>query len=408
MRAYERLLNYVRVYTTSDPESGTHPSAEREFDLARQLVEEMKALGIEDARVDEHCYVYGSIPSTPGCEDKPALGLIAHMDTAPDASGEGVSPILHENYDGRDVTLPATGMVMKVSTFPFLADLKGETLITTDGTTLLGADDKAGVAEILTAAEILLAEGRPHGKLCIAFTPDEEIGRGTDRFRMDRFPAKEAYTVDGGELGEIEYENFNAAAATVKVRGLNIHPGSAKNKMKNAALLLAEFIGLLPAAETPAHTEGYEGFFHLTDMEGGMAKATLRYIIRDHDRDKFEERKAFIEKCVVEMNKKYGEGTVTADVKDQYYNMKEMIDPKMHVIDIVLKAMQDSGVPPKVEPIRGGTDGAQLSFKGLPCPNIFAGGVNFHGPYEFISVQVMEKAMQVIVKICEITAEYND
>ena len=408
MRAYERLLNYVRVYTTSDPESGTHPSAEREFDLARQLVEEMKALGIEDARVDEHCYVYGSIPATPGCEDKPALGLIAHMDTAPDASGEGVSPILHENYDGRDVTLPATGMVMKVSTFPFLADLKGETLITTDGTTLLGADDKAGVAEILTAAEILLAEGRPHGKLCIAFTPDEEIGEGASLFDIPGFGADFAYTVDGGDVGGIEYENFNAASAKIHIKGISVHPGYAKDKMVNANRLAAEFATMLPEDETPETTEAYEGFYHLLGIQANIENATLHYIIRDHDRERFEDRKDFIEDCVRRMNDKYGNGTVTAELKDQYYNMKEKIDPNMHVIDIVLKAMQDCGVPPKVEPIRGGTDGAQLSFKGLPCPNIFAGGVNFHGPYEFVSIQVMEKAMQVIVRICELTAQYND
>ena len=292
MRAYERLLNYVRVYTTSDPESGTHPSAEREFDLARQLVEEMKALGIEDARVDEHCYVYGSIPATPGCEDKPALGLIAHMDTAPDASGEGVSPILHENYDGRDVTLPATGMVMKVSTFPFLADLKGETLITTDGTTLLGADDKAGVAEILTAAEILLAEGRPHGKLCIAFTPDEEIGEGASLFDVEGFGAAYAYTVDGEDVGEISYENFNAAAAVVTVHGFSVHPGSAKNSMINAQNVAMEFHAALPAFSRPEHTEGREGFFHLTSMQGDVTTAHLGYIVRDHDAAKFAARKA--------------------------------------------------------------------------------------------------------------------
>ena len=408
MRAYERLLDYVKVYTTSDPESGTHPSAAREFDLAHKLVEELKALGVEDARVDEHCYVYGSLPATPGCEEKPALGLIAHMDTAPDASGENVNPILHENYDGGDVVLPATGKVMKVSAFPFLASMKGETLITTDGTTLLGADDKAGVAEIMTAVETVIREGRPHGKLCIGFTPDEEIGEGADLFDIPGFGADFAYTVDGGDAGDIEYENFNAASAKIHIKGISVHPGYAKDKMVNANKLAAEFATMLPEDETPETTEAYEGFYHLLGIQANIENATLHYIIRDHDRERFEDRKDFIEDCVRRMNDKYGNGTVTAELKDQYYNMKEKIDPNMHVIDIVLKAMQDCGVPPKVEPIRGGTDGAQLSFKGLPCPNIFAGGVNFHGPYEFVSIQVMEKAMQVIVRICELTAQYND
>ena len=396
MRAYERLLDYVKVYTTSDPESGTHPSAAREFDLAHKLVEELKALGVEDARVDEHCYVYGSLPATPGCEEKPALGLIAHMDTAPDASGENVNPILHENYDGGDVVLPATGKVMKVSAFPFLASMKGETLITTDGTTLLGADDKAGVAEIMTAVETVIREGRPHGKLCIGFTPDEEIGRGTDRFRMDRFPAKEAYTVDGGELGEIEYENFNAAAATVKVRGLNIHPGSAKNKMKNAALLLAEFIGLLPAAETPAHTEGYEGFFHLCGMSGDESSAEAAYIIRDHDREKFEARKVLMQQTADFMNQKYGAGTFTLHMTDSYYNMKEKLTDHMYLIHNAEAAMQKAGVTPKIVAIRGGTDGARLSYEGLPCPNLSTGGLNFHSIHEFIPIRSLEKMVEVL------------
>ena len=400
MRAYERLLNYVRVYTTSDPESGTHPSAEREFDLARQLVEEMKALGIEDARVDEHCYVYGSIPATPGCEDKPALGLIAHMDTAPDASGEGVTPILHENYDGRDVTLPATGTVMKVSTFPFLADLKGETLITTDGTTLLGADDKAGVAEILTAAEILLAEGRPHGKLCIAFTPDEEIGEGASLFDIPGFGADFAYTVDGGDVGGIEYENFNAAAVTLTVHGVNIHPGSAKDKMKNAVLMAHQFISLLPEAETPAHTEGYEGFYHVTDVSGNETEVVLHAIIRDHDREKFEARKTFVENAVRYLNGVWGEDSFRLELKDSYYNMKEKLLPHMELIDNACAAMRAVGVEPEIVPIRGGTDGARLSWeRDIPCPNLCTGGANFHGVHEFVPVASMEKMVQVLVEL---------
>ena len=408
MRAYERLLDYVKVYTTSDPESGTHPSAAREFDLAHKLVEELKALGVEDARVDEHCYVYGSLPATPGCEEKPALGLIAHMDTAPDASGENVNPILHENYDGGDVVLPATGKVMKVSAFPFLASMKGETLITTDGTTLLGADDKAGVAEIMTAVETVIREGRPHGKLCIGFTPDEEIGEGADLFDIPGFGADFAYTVDGGDAGDIEYENFNAAAAKIVIHGVSVHTGYAKGKMINAARLAAEFNALIPTTDIPETTEGYECFYHLLSIEGHCEEGKLSYIIRDHDRQKFEQRKKFLADCVAKMNEKYGEGVFEITLTDQYYNMKEKIEPNMHVIDFVLKAMEETGVKPKVEPIRGGTDGAQLSYRGLPCPNIFAGGVNFHGPYEFVSIQVMEKAMQVVIKISELAAGYND
>ena len=403
MRAYERLLKYVKVHTTSDPNSGTHPSTLRQFDLAKILVEELKELGLTDAHVDEHCYVYGSIPATPGCEDKPALGLIAHMDTAPDASGEGVSPILHENYDGRDVTLPATGMVMKVSTFPFLADLKGETLITTDGTTLLGADDKAGVAEILTAAEILLAEGRPHGKLCIAFTPDEEIGEGASLFDIPGFGADFAYTVDGGDVGGIEYENFNAAAVTLTVEGVNIHPGSAKNKMKNAALYLAEFVNMLPAWETPAHTEGREGFYHLARIAGNETEASAHMIIRDHDKNNFERRKKFVADTVGFLNEKYGEGTFELNIKDSYYNMLEIIEKHMDIVERAEKAMRDAGVEPEIVPIRGGTDGARLSFEGLPCPNLSTGGMNFHSIYEAIPVDALPKMVEVLINIVSVT-----
>ena len=401
MRAYERLLKYAKVYTTSDPESGTHPSAAREFDLAHLLVEEMKSIGIEDAFVDEHCYVYGSIPATKGCEKKPALGLIAHMDTAPDASGEGVSPILHENYDGRDVTLPATGMVMKVSTFPFLADLKGETLITTDGTTLLGADDKAGVAEIVTACEYLLAHPEvPHRTIAVCFTPDEVVGKGADHFDPAKFPAKAAYTVDGGELGEIEYENFNAAAVTLTVHGVNIHPGSAKDKMKNAVLMAHQFISLLPEAETPAHTEGYEGFYHVTDVSGNETEVVLHAIIRDHDREKFEARKTFVENAVRYLNGLWGEGSFRLELKDSYYNMKEKLLPHMELIDNACAAMRAVGVEPEIVPIRGGTDGARLSWeRDIPCPNLCTGGANFHGVHEFVPVASMEKMVQVLVEL---------
>ena len=408
MKVEERLLKYVGYHTTSDEASDKIPSSDREFALARELESELKELGLSKVVLTDHCYVYGLLPATAGMEHKKAVGFIAHMDTAPDFSGENVKPQLLRHYDGSDVLLRGSGEYLRVSDFPELKALTGRTLITTDGTTLLGADDKAGVAEILTAAEILLAEGRPHGKLCIAFTPDEEIGEGASLFDIPGFGADFAYTVDGGDVGGIEYENFNAASAKIHIKGISVHPGYAKDKMVNAGRLAAEFAMMLPEDETPETTEGYEGFYHLLGVQGNIENATLHYIIRDHDRERFEDRKDFIEECVKRMNEKYGEGTVTADLKDQYYNMKEKIDPNMHVIDIVLKAMQDCGVPPKVEPIRGGTDGAQLSFKGLPCPNIFAGGVNFHGPYEFVSIQVMEKAMQVIVRICELTAHFND
>ena len=406
MRAYERLLQYARVYTTSDPESGTHPSAAREFDLAHMLVEEMKNLGIEDARVDEHCYVYGTLPATPGCEKLPALGLIAHMDTAPDASGENVNPILHENYDGNDVTLPATGMVMKTSTFPFLKELKGETLITTDGTTLLGADDKAGVAEIMTMAETLLMHPeKKHGKIRIGFTPDEEVGAGADHFDVKLFGADYAYTVDGGALGELEYENFNAAGAKLHVYGRSVHPGSAKGKMKNAILIAQEFQKLLPVEQNPMYTEGYEGFFHLDAICGNVEEVTADYIIRDHNRQLFEQKKELFMSCADFLNRKYGEGTVVVDVKDSYYNMREIMEQHMHLIDNAKAAMEELGIEPKVSPIRGGTDGARLSFMGLPCPNLCTGGENYHGRYEYACVQSMEKTTGLLIAIA---AKYAD
>mgnify|MGYP000792267131 CR=1 FL=1 len=405
MRAYERLLDYVKVYTTSDPESGTHPSAAREFDLAHKLVEELKALGVEDARVDEHCYVYGSLPATPGCEEKPALGLIAHMDTAPDASGENVNPILHESYDGGDVVLPATGKVMKVSAFPFLASMKGETLITTDGTTLLGADDKAGVAEIMTAVETVIREGRPHGKLCIGFTPDEEIGSGADHFDVEGFGCDFAYTVDGGTEGEIEFENFNAAGAKFTVTGFNIHPGGAKDTMINAIAVASEIQSLLPEAESPRNTEGYEGFYHLTSMSGDVAHAESEYIIRDHDAEKFAAKEENLRRIEKAMNEKYGEGTVKLEIKEQYRNMAEKIRPCYHLIENAEEAARRAGMEPIVLPIRGGTDGARLSFMGLPCPNIGTGGYACHGPYEHITVEGMEKTMAMLKELVKIYAE---
>ena len=405
MRAYERLLKYAKVYTTSDPESGTHPSAAREFDLAHKLVEELKALGVEDARVDEHCYVYGSLPATPGCEKLPALGLIAHMDTAPDASGENVKPILHENYDGGDVTLPGTGMVMKTSTFPFLKELKGETLITTDGTTLLGADDKSGVAEILTAAETLIKKKLPHGKLCIAFTPDEEIGEGAELFDIPGFGADFAYTVDGGDAGSIEYENFNAASAKIAVQGRNVHPGYAKNKMINAIEVACELNAMLPAAERPEHTEGYEGFYHCVGFDGTVERAEISYIIRDHDTAKFEQKKSYLWSAVDLLTKKYGDGVLTLTLKDQYFNMRKMVEPHPQLIDKAMEAMRMAGVEPLVRPIRGGTDGARLSFMGLPCPNLFTGGMNFHGKFEYCSLTTMRKAVQVILNLAQLWAK---
>ena len=402
MRAYERLLKYAKVYTTSDPESGTHPSAAREFDLAHLLVEEMKSIGIEDAFVDEHCYVYGSIPATKGCEKKPALGLIAHMDTAPDAPGENVNPILHENYDGGDVTLPGTGMVMKTSTFPFLKELKGETLITTDGTTLLGADDKSGVAEILTAAETLIKKKLPHGKLCIAFTPDEEIGEGASLFDVEGFGAAYAYTVDGEDVGEISYENFNAAAAVVTVHGFSVHPGSAKNSMINAQNVAMEFHAALPAFSRPEHTEGREGFFHLTSMQGDVTTAHLGYIVRDHDAAKFAARKAQMQHIAACLNDRYGAGTVELDIKDSYYNMLEKIQPHFHLVENARKAIRAAGLEPIETPVRGGTDGATLSYMGLPCPNLGTGGFNFHGPCECITAEKMDQGVEILLNLVEL------
>ena len=407
MRAYERLLRYARVYTTSDPASGTHPSSERQFDLARLLVDEMKEMGIDDAAVDEHCYVYGTIPATPGCEGRPALGLIAHMDTAPDAPGENVQPVIHENYDGKDVVLPGTGAVLKVSTFPFLASMKGETLITSDGTTLLGADDKSGVAEILTAAETVLREGTPHGKLCIAFTPDEEIGEGADLFDIPRFGADFAYTVDGGDVGGIEYENFNAASATVTIRGLSVHPGSAKNTMINASNVAMEFHMALPLMARPETTEGRQGFYHLCQMYGDVNEAKLGYILRDHDAACLEYKKNEMLQIADWLNGRYGAGTVTVELKDGYRNMIEKIRPHFHLVETARAAIRAAGLEPEEVPVRGGTDGAVLSWKGLPCPNLGTGGFNFHGVYECTTAERMDKAAEVLLNIIGLYADYN-
>ena len=404
MRAYERLLDYVRVYTTSDPESGTHPSAAREFDLAHKLVEELKALGVEDARVDEHCYVYGSLPATPGCEEKPALGLIAHMDTAPDASGENVNPILHENYDGGDVVLPKEGRVIRLADFPEMATLKGRTLITADGSTLLGADDKAGVAEVMTLCEELITSGAPHGKLCVAFTPDEEIGEGSNHFDVPAFGAKYAYTVDGSKEGGIEYENFNAAAATVTIHGFSVHPGSAKDAMINASNVAMEFHQALPVMARPETTEGHQGFYHLCQMYGDVTEAKLGYILRDHDAGKLQFKKDNLLHIACYLNGKYGEGTVEVEIKDSYRNMIEKIKPHFHLVENARKAIEKAGLTPEEVPVRGGTDGAVLSWKGLPCPNLGTGGFNFHGVCECTTVERMDKATEVLLNIIEIYA----
>ncbi len=402
MRAYERLLNYVKVYTTSDLNSGTHPSTMRQFDLARQLVDELKALGLADAFVDEHCYVYATLPATPGSENAKPLGLIAHMDTADDAPGENVNPQIHENYDGGKVVLPATGTVLDPAVFPFLTEMKGQTLITTDGATLLGADDKAGVAEIMTALERIIAEKRPHGKLCIGFTPDEEIGEGASLFDVPGFGAAYAYTVDGEDVGEISYENFNAAAAVVTVHGFSVHPGSAKNTMINAQNVAMEFHAALPAFDRPEHTEGREGFFHLTSMQGDVTTTHLGYIVRDHDAAKFAARKVQMQHIAACLNEKYGAGTVELDLHDSYYNMLEKIEPHFHLVENARTAIRAAGLEPIETPVRGGTDGATLSYMGLPCPNLGTGGFNFHGPCECITAEKMDQSVEILLNIVDL------
>ena len=403
----ERFLNYTRFDTQSSEESDSVPSTSKQLVFAEYLKKELEDEGFSDVEMDEKGYIYATLKSNTK-KNIPTIGFISHYDTSPDCSGKNVNPRIIRNYDGGDIVL-SEGIISSPAKFPELLQHKGEDIIVTDGYTLLGADDKAGIAEIVQAMCWLRDHDEiEHGDIRVGFNPDEEIGMGAHHFDVEKFGCEWAYTMDGGDLGNLEYENFNAASAKIHIKGISVHPGYAKDKMVNANRLAAEFATMLPEDETPETTEAYEGFYHLLGIQANIENATLHYIIRDHDRERFEDRKDFIEDCVRRMNDKYGNGTVTAELKDQYYNMKEKIDPNMHVIDIVLKAMQDCGVPPKVEPIRGGTDGAQLSFKGLPCPNIFAGGVNFHGPYEFVSIQVMEKAMQVIVRICELTAQYND
>ena len=411
----ERFLNYTQFDTQSAEDSESVPSTSKQLIFAEYLKKELEKEGLDEVELDEKGYLYATLKAN--IKDKvPTIGFISHYDTSPDCSGANIKPQIIRNYDGEEILLGSqeTGdrsqeRIMSPKKFPELLQHVGEDLIVTDGTTLLGADDKAGIAEIIQAM-VYLQEHKDikHGKIRIAFNPDEEIGMGAHHFDVEKFGCEWAYTMDGSDVGELEFENFNAASAKIHFKGVNVHPGYAKGKMVNANLLAMEFAAMLPPDETPETTEGYQGFYHLTNVEGNVEKASLSYIIRDHDRDHFEDRKRFIENCVEAMNEKYGEGTVAANVKDQYYNMKEKIEPDaMHVIDLVLRAMQETGVAPKVRPIRGGTDGAQLSFMGLPCPNIFAGGINFHGPYEFVPIQSMEKAMQVIVKICELVGSYN-
>ncbi len=404
MRAYEYLLKYAQIYTTSDESSETCPSTARQLDLAKILVEDLNKIGCSDVRMDENGYVYAVVPASAGCEDKPALGLIAHMDTAPDASGENVKPLLHENYDGEALTLPS-GAVLDPVRFPFLKEMKGETLITSDGTTLLGADDKAGVSEIIAAAEEIIRDGKPHGKLCIGFTPDEEIGRGADRFDIPAFGADFAYTVDGGDVGGIEYENFNAASAVVTIKGLSVHPGEAKDTMVNASNVAMEFHMALPVMDRPEHTCGREGFYHLTQMYGDVNEAKLGYILRDHDMDKLQYKKQTMEHVADCLNGKYGEGTVELEIKDSYRSMVEQIKPHFHLVETARKAVRMAGLEPVEEPVRGGTDGATLSWMGLPCPNLGTGGFNFHGVYECTTVERMDRATEVLKNIIALYAE---
>lgn len=399
MKAYERLLKYARIWTTSDEESTTSPTTSRQFDLAKQLVEEMKEIGIEDAYMDEFGYVYGHIPATPGYEDRTAIGFIAHMDTAPDYSGENVNPQIIENYDGNDVSLGTSGKVLSVAEFPFLKTLAGRTLITTDGTTLLGADDKAGIAEIMTVAEELIKENIPHGKVSISFTTDEEVGSGAKHMNLEVFGAPFAYTVDGGPEGEIQFENFNAASADFYVHGVNVHPGEAKGIMKNSQKIAMEIQEMLPVDEAPEYTEGYEGFFHLMEMTGTVEETKMSYLIRDFDSESYENRKELLRNITETVNKKYGEGTVELKLKDSYRNMREKIEPCMELIEYAKKACEMAEVKADIAPIRGGTDGARLSFVGLPCPNLGTGGYGFHGAFEHITAEGMDKAAAIIKNI---------
>lgn len=405
MRVEERLLKYVSYWTTSDEECRQIPSSERQFELGKVLEQELRDLGLEKVTLTDHCYVYGLLPATKGHADKPAVGFISHMDTAPDFSGKDVKPQIIPDYDGKDVLLKGSGAYLKVSDFPTLETLKGRTLITTDGTTLLGADDKAGVSEIMTAVEQIITEKIPHGDIWIGFTPDEEVGSGADLFDLDYFKAKFAYTVDGDYEGEVAYENFNAASASFEITGVNVHPGEAKDIMINAALVGCEIASLLPENETPAHTEGREGFYHLTDFSGDIAHAKVNYIVRDHDKATFEKRLDTLRGIEQKMNEKYHADTVKLNIQHSYSNMLEVIEKNEYVVAIAKKAIKNVGLEPVSRPVRGGTDGARLSFMGLPCPNLGTGGYGFHGPFEHISVEGMDTAVSVIKEIVKITAE---
>lgn len=405
MRVEERLLKYVSYWTTSDEECRQIPSSERQFELGKVLEQELRDLGLEKVTLTDHCYVYGLLPATKGYADKPAVGFISHMDTAPDFSGKDVKPQIIPDYDGNDVLLKGSGAYLKVSDFPTLKTLKGRTLITTDGTTLLGADDKAGVSEIMTAVEQIITEKIPHGDIWIGFTPDEEVGSGADLFNLDYFKAKFAYTVDGDYEGEVAYENFNAASASFEITGVNVHPGEAKDIMINAALVGCEIASLLPENETPAHTEGREGFYHLTDFSGDIAHAKVNYIVRDHDKATFEKRLDTLRGIEQKMNEKYHADTVKLNIQHSYSNMLEVIEKNEYVVAIAKKAIKNVSLEPVSRPVRGGTDGARLSFMGLPCPNLGTGGYGFHGPFEHISVEGMDTAVSVIKEIVKITAE---
>lgn len=398
MRAYERFLNYIQISSASDENSGMTPSTNTQFDVAREVVNDLKKIGVYEVECDNKCYVYAKIPASEGMENKEKIGFIAHMDTAPAFCGENIKPRIIDNYDGLDIQL-SEDVVMKTQVFPQLLNYVGQSLVVTDGTTLLGADDKAGIAEIITAIDYILKNNIPHPAISVAFTPDEEIGEGADNFDVKKFGADYAYTVDGGALGELEYENFNAASATVTVNGNCIHPGEGKNRMVNSILIAMEYNSMLPPEQTPAHTEGYEGFYHLTDISGNEEKTVLKYIVRDHNRKAFEDRKNVMKTIEEYINKKYSDGTVQLELKDSYYNMREKIEPHMEIVDRAKEAFLQCGVEPVVTPIRGGTDGARLSFMGLPCPNLSTGGHNFHGKFEYIPIQSMDKMVEVIVAI---------
>ena len=404
----KRFLKYVSFDTQSDENSNTYPSTAKQLELANYLVEELKSLGLTDAAVDQYGYVAATLPGNVQGKDVPVIGFLAHMDTSPEFPGANVKPRIIENYDGQSTIELGAGRVLSPEEFPHLKNYAGKTLITSDGTTLLGADDKAGIAEIVTAVEYLLEHPEiEHGTIKVGFTPDEEVGRGVDYFDVKKFGADFAFTLDGGEYGELSYETFNAAQAKVIVHGKSIHPGEAKNKMKNAILLAMDYINQMPPAEVPAHTEGYEGFYHVYHIEGSVDRAVLTWIIRDHHRDRFEERKTYMVNAAQWMNKKYGDGTFEIDVKDQYYNLYEVLKDKPEIIELAQKAMKDAGIDPIIRPVRGGTDGSRLTFMGLPTPNLFTGGHNYHGPYEYIVVESMEKAVEVIVNIVKLAAQGN-